>query len=148
MANEEPKIMVISLYQPYASLMALGAKCFETRTWGTKFTGQVIIHASKTLEYDWRDARFVQAMKEAGIDNPAKLPLGAALAVGDLVGCYKAETVYPAIGETERLFGNYAAGRVAWKFTNMKLFLQPVPIRGQQYLWEWKQPLPELAVPF
>lgn len=148
MSEQQPKIMALSLYQPYASLIAVGAKRFETRTWGTKFRGQVIIHASKTLEYDWHDAKFVAAMKEAGIDNPAKLPLGAAIAVGELVGCYKTESVYPHISETERMFGNYDAGRVAWEFKDMKLFLAPVPVRGQQFLWEWKLPLPEYGVPF
>lgn len=148
--EQEPKIMALSLYQPYASLVALSAKRFETRSWGTQFRGQVVIHASKTLEYDWRDAKFVAAMKEARIDNPAKLPLGAALAVGELVGCYKAESVWPHINETERMFGNYAAGRVAWEFKDVKLFVQPLPVRGQQYLWEWKLPLPDVieTVPF
>lgn len=145
MTEQEPKIMAISLYQSWASLMALGAKCFETRSWGTKYKGLVVIHASKKLEFDSRDARFVKALHDAGIEDPFKLPLGVALAVGTLVDCYKAETVYPLISESERLFGNYAAGRVAWKFKDIKLFAQPLPIRGQQGLWEWKGPLPEFA---
>jgi len=147
--SEQPAqpIKVISLYQPWASLMACGAKVFETRTWGTKFRGLVIIHASKTLEVDWRNTAFIKAMREAGIKQPEKLPLGMALAVGELVGCYKAETVSPHINEHERLFGNYADGRVAWKFENMRLFAKPVPARGQQYLWDWKEPLPELMEP-
>lgn len=147
-AANPPKIMALSLHQPYASLVAFGAKVFETRSWGTKFKGPVVIHATKTLEYNWRDAHFMQALHEAGIENPAKLPLGCALAVATLVDCYKAESVYPHIGDSERLFGNYAAGRVAWKFSDVKLFAQPVPARGQQYLWEWKADLPELVVPF
>lgn len=147
MTDQEPKIMALSLYQPWASLMAIGAKMFETRTWGTKFTGLVVIHASKTLEYDSRDPKFMQAVHEAGIDNPQKLPLGMALAVGELVGCYKAESVYEHISDSERSFGNYAAGRVAWKFTNMRVFRNPIPIRGQQFLWEWKLPLPDVIEP-
>lgn len=144
----EPTIKVISLHQPWASLMARGAKRFETRSWGTKFRGLVVIHATKQLYVDLRDSAFMRAMHEAGIDDVNKLPLGCALAVGTLVNCYKAESVYPHIGESERLFGNYAAGRVAWEFADVRLFEKPVPVRGQQYLWDWSGPLPELVLPF
>lgn len=141
-------IKVISLHQPWASLMAVGAKRFETRSWGTKFRGQVIIHSTKQLYVDFRDAEFMRALRDAGIEDVNKLPLGCALAVGDLVNCWKAETVYPHISDSERLFGNYADGRIAWEFKNVRLFEKPVPVRGQQYLWEWTGPLPELALPF
>lgn len=144
----EPTIKVISLHQPWASLMAMGVKRFETRSWGTKFRGQVIIHATKQLYVDTRDAAFMKALREAGIEDVNKLPLGCALAVGDLVGCYKAESVYPHITDAERLFGNYADGRIAWEFKDVSLFNKPVPVRGQQYLWDWPGPLPELALPF
>lgn len=144
----EQTIKVISLHQPWASLMALGAKRFETRSWGTKFRGQVVIHATKQLYVDFRDAAFMKAMHEAGIDDVNKLPLGCALAVAELVNCWKAETVYPHISDSERLFGNYADGRIAWEFNNVRRFEKPVPVRGQQYLWEWTGPLPELALPF
>jgi hypothetical protein len=40
----------------------------------------------------------------------------------------------------------YTKIRIAFK--NVRLFEKPVPVRGQQYLWEWTGPLPELALPF
>lgn len=143
----EPMIKGLSLYGPWAHLMAMSKKRFETRSWGTKFRGLVVICASKTLEVDWHNLPFIAAMREAGIENPNKLPLGMALAVGELVGCYKAESVYPHIDEAERLFGNYADGRLAWEFKNMKPFVKPFPVRGQQYLWDWKLPLPDVIEP-
>lgn len=87
----EVSIKALCLYQFWASLMALGAKRFETRSWGTKYRGLVVICASKTLEFDPHDARMLKALRESGIDNPYKLPLGMALAVGELVGCYNPE---------------------------------------------------------
>jgi activating signal cointegrator 1 len=44
----------LSLTQPWATLVAIGAKCIETRTWHTFYTGTVAIHASKGFP---RDAR-------------------------------------------------------------------------------------------
>lgn len=143
----EPMIKAISLYQPWASLMVLGKKQFETRSWGTRYKGLVVICASKTLEVDWFNTSFIAAMRADGIDDPRKLPLGVALGIGELVGCYKAESVYPHISEHERLYGNYAAGRLAFEFKNVKLFSQPLPVRGQLGLWDWKQPLPDVIEP-
>ncbi|MEJ7626722.1 MAG: ASCH domain-containing protein [Ferruginibacter sp.] len=38
---------VISLLQPWASLVVMGAKTIETRSWSTKHRGPILIHASK-----------------------------------------------------------------------------------------------------
>ena len=43
-------IRCISLWQPWASLMARGHKYFETRSWDTKIRGEVWIHAAKSVE--------------------------------------------------------------------------------------------------
>ncbi len=37
----------ISLHQPWASLVVLGAKKFETRSWPTSYRGPLLIHAAK-----------------------------------------------------------------------------------------------------
>ncbi len=37
----------ISILQPWASLVALGHKKIETRSWNTKYRGELLIHASK-----------------------------------------------------------------------------------------------------
>jgi hypothetical protein len=68
----------ISIWQPYATLLASGAKKFETRTWapGSLHMGEpVLIHASKRWAEDERDLcltdpaffRALSAAKEAGL---------------------------------------------------------------------------------
>ena len=37
---------VLSLIQPWASLAVLGHKKIETRSWNTKYRGELFIHAS------------------------------------------------------------------------------------------------------
>ncbi|PIN80553.1 ACP synthase [Candidatus Woesearchaeota archaeon CG10_big_fil_rev_8_21_14_0_10_30_7] len=39
----------LSLKQPFAELIVSGKKTIELRNWNTKFRGEFIIHASKTL---------------------------------------------------------------------------------------------------
>jgi hypothetical protein len=40
----------ISLRQPYADMLAIGKKVIECRKWYTKFRGDFLIHASKTID--------------------------------------------------------------------------------------------------
>ncbi len=42
-----PKIKAISLHQPWASLIAMGLKKFETRSWLTNYRGKLVICAAK-----------------------------------------------------------------------------------------------------
>jgi len=92
---------VISLHQPWATLMALGFKTIETRGYGTKCRGQLAIHAAKTIPAYAVDAiRNNRTIREillrayppedghAVLGFPKKsLPLGKILCVVSLDGC-------------------------------------------------------------
>ena len=41
---------VISIKQPFATLIAEGLKEYEFRTWKTKYRGDILIHASKSVD--------------------------------------------------------------------------------------------------
>jgi len=41
---------VISIQQPFATLIAEGYKEFEFRTWRTHYRGELLIHASKSID--------------------------------------------------------------------------------------------------
>jgi hypothetical protein len=43
----------LTLWQPWASLIALGAKTIETRSWSTKYRGPLAIHAAKRRPATW-----------------------------------------------------------------------------------------------
>jgi hypothetical protein len=46
--QEKKKSMkALTLYQPWATLVAVGAKRIETRSWSTKYRGPLAIHVSK-----------------------------------------------------------------------------------------------------
>jgi hypothetical protein len=51
----------ISLHQPWASLVALGIKRYETRSWSTKFRGKLLICSAKKYPVT------VDLMKSAGL---------------------------------------------------------------------------------
>ena len=45
----------LSIKQPYASLIALGIKDIENRTWKTNFRGRIYIHASSKYHDDFNN---------------------------------------------------------------------------------------------
>ena len=42
---------VLTLHQPWASLVALGVKTIETRSWSTQYRGPLAIHAAAKVVY-------------------------------------------------------------------------------------------------
>jgi hypothetical protein len=132
------QIKAISLWQPWASLVAIRAKQYETRHWTTRYRGKIAIHAAKRWTREEKDLTrspwFYEALKAAGIDA-MNMPLGGIVAVGELTAIYKSELLYPKISDQERAFGNYQAGRFAWRLEN----IQPVefiPLVGRQGLFD------------
>jgi len=130
----------LTLTQPWASLVAISAKKIETRSWSTTYRGPLAIHAAKGWTREDRELIFEEPFQEylrlAGFRSPADFPLGAVLAIVDLVGCDLIRYAIPP--EPERSFGNYEVGRSAWKMANLRRLLVPVPAKGALGLWEWK----------
>jgi hypothetical protein len=145
----------LTIYQPWASLIAVGAKTYETRSWPTKYRGPVAIHAGKRKSpyEDYADHVFVDQTRAAlDIVDFDDLPYGAIIAVADLVECWEILddgtpkmkiTKYiqrphysrEYIQGNELLFGDYTPGRYAWEFANVKKLRQPIPWSGRQGLW-------------
>jgi hypothetical protein len=138
-------VKALSLTQPWASLVAIGAKHIETRSWPTSYRGQVAIHASKSFPTDCRDLCYLFGCPEIAMALEASsltektLPLGAIVAVANLTGCDRITSTNPP-QEPERTFGDYTPGRYAWRLDNIQPLRTPVPAKGALGLWEW--PLP------
>jgi hypothetical protein len=145
----------ITIYQPYASLIAVGAKRYETRSWRTNYRGPVAIHAGLRLSpwEDYADHVFVDKVRAAlGIVDFDSLPHGAVIAVADLTECWHicndgdsafinrgepfGEIQLEAVKNSEYLFGDFSEGRYAWELTRVKMPPEPVPCRGRQRLWD------------
>lgn len=133
----------ITLTQPFASLVAIGAKRIETRSWATEFRGPLAIHAAKSfpkwarMTCCWEPFR--SALAQAGITDPGQLPVGAVIAVCTLV---RLQRIKPQElpEEPERSFGDYRPGRYAWILRDVKPVTPPVPARGALGLWEFEMP--------
>lgn len=133
----------LSLLQPWASLVILGLKTIETRSWDAdeRYAGVIAIHASKALKRDeveiFHESPFLEAFAELGIDAISLLPRAAILGTVRLTGCHKVET-FTKISARERAFGNYGneeGQRWDWVLEDPKPLEVPIPARGMLGLW-------------
>jgi activating signal cointegrator 1 len=150
-------MQALTLHQPWATLMALGLKKIETRGWGTLYRGPLAITAAAVVpayaKFEFKENPSMRHYlgENLGIVEPKQLrelPLGAVVAVVDLVDCFStnADPNYskrgretfeklPKPGTMEYDFGNYARNRYAWITTHLRAVPMPVPCRGLQQLW-------------
>ncbi len=133
----------ITLWQPWATLVAIGAKEYETRSWSTNHRGPLAIHAAKTkdhLDLARDNILMREALFVAGILSPNQLPLGKIVAKVELTDCFEIEHIWGALRESEAAFGDYSGGRFAWELRLIQRIDPPIPARGRQGLWNWYQP--------
>lgn len=126
----------LSLWQPWASLVVLGLKQYETRSWKTAYRGTLVIHAAKT----WNDDLLIDWNRfQLNAGRRFDVPRGVALGTVDLIDICPVEILLTQLGfrySDEFYFGNYSPGRYAWKLANPILFAEPIPCAGHQRLWE------------
>lgn len=81
----------LSLTQPWATLVAQGAKRIETRSFQTTYRGQLAIHASKGFPRDAIELALTEPFRPTlhglGYEQLADLPLGSILAVATVADC-------------------------------------------------------------
>lgn len=134
------RMKAITLWQPWATLIAIGAKQFETRSWATNYRGPLAIHAAKRkVDPDEWPPAIANALRKADYGWwGERLPYGCIVCVVNLVDVlYTEEAIKSSFfGPKERHFGDYTPGRFAWRLDNVQL-VDNVPARGSQGFWEW-----------
>ena len=129
----------LTQHQPWASLIAIEAKRFETRSWSTPYRGLLAIHAGKTLGV-YPDGWIQRWVQPLGIQDVRRLPMSVVLCVCQLLDVYTTEQILPFLSEQEKVFGNYRPGRFAFQLEVIEVFDPPIPARGFQGLWNWERP--------
>ena len=144
----------LTIWQPWATLIAIGAKQYETRGYSTSYRGPIAIHAGAkwNRELIGGQMQAVHILRAKwGVDDPRVLafeekpPLGAIIAVAYLDGCRictrsrilaGSEMNTDRLSKQERAFGNFTGGRYAWRLENIGRLSEPYEIKGRQGLWD------------
>lgn len=127
-----------SLIEPWASLVVMGHKKVETRSWHMPVNAYgtiVAIHASKSREAI-DDGTASELFSFAGVEPPDKWPLGCVIGVVRFVRCERTEDAVKWVTDFEREFGNYSEGRFAWVMEGAYRLAKPIPCRGMLGLWD------------
>lgn len=135
----------ISLWEPWASAMALGLKENETRSWWTGWRGDVVICAAKR-KMTREDEETFRLLVTPNADYEPQY--GKALCVVRIFDClpsaaFHSEAAPFQIGLTEAALGNYEVGRWVWGTVDLRRLRNPVPIVGRQGLWNLEPTIAE-----
>ncbi|GAB3841095.1 hypothetical protein GCM10028821_47280 [Hymenobacter jeollabukensis] len=137
------------MWQPWATLAALRAKRYETRSWYTDYRGPLALHATAStpaavLAACAADPHIMAALQAAGL-SLATLPQGAIVAITTLgevaqiqehPQAYAGAVLDPAqLTPAQRAYGDYRHGRFAWTLDDTQALSIPVPCAGRQRIW-------------
>lgn len=146
----------LTILQPWASLIQIGAKKIETRSWTSTYRGPLAIHAGKGGATEGRNLMWAEPFKSAlnavGYKFFNEMLRGALIATCQLVSVIPVYKItdrgfYQWTGpdgrdyrfdltDQERAFGDYTFGRYAWLLADVDELSTPVPARGALGLWE------------
>ena len=139
----------LSLLQPWATLVVMGVKQIETRSWRTDYRGPLLIHASKGKagEIFAQEAPFKKY-----IPNFKQLPFGyiigkvtltdvIRIGTGTLV--HTSDEMMNHLTMEEKAFGDYSPGRFAWILQDAVAFKTALGAKGSLTLWEFDEGLIE-----
>lgn len=128
---------VLSLIEPWATLIKEGKKVIETRNWKTSYRGILYIHAS-SKKIKKNDTHTIELLKL--IPN---IPMGYGniICKCKLVDCiYMDKDFINQIkrNKVEYICGDYGLGRYAWILEDVKPLDIPIPAKGRLNIWNFE----------
>lgn len=113
----------ISIKQPWASLVAIGKKTIEIRTWKTDYQGPLLIVSSKKIDRDYPANNLLEVLFE--------IPLGKALAVVSLIDCRLMRKE-----DEEVALCPFHPDLYAWILKDIRKIKKPFPVKGQLGIYD------------
>lgn len=123
---------VLTIKEPWASLIINRYKKYEFRSWKTKYRGKILIHAGMSLEKD--------AAKRFSEYN-LEYYKGAIIGEATITDCILVDTKF---NEELRKINPLVYARsnhvetYAWKLENIKKYDKPIYIKGKLGLWNYE----------
>lgn len=129
-------IKVLTLIEPWATLIAKGIKKVETRSWKTNYKGELYIHSSKRKLTKTAENRDLMKL----VDE-SELQYGKILCKCKLVDCICMTEDYieniKKSNPTEYLCGIYEVGRYAFILNDIEALDKPIQATGKLGVWNY-----------
>ncbi len=118
---------VLTIKEPYATLIALGIKKYEFRSWKTNYRGDVYIHAGKTFYPNCSDFKF-------------KFRPGEIVAIATIIDVIPLnnEIGQQIHQENPKVYGFHNNG-YAWVLNNIRLIEDNKKTKGKLGLWNYEK---------
>lgn len=123
---------VLTIREPWASLIINGYKKYEFRSWKTNYRGKILIHAGKGID---KDMLYITDKYNIKI-NPGNI-------IGEvkITDCFKVDDKFNEyLKKDNRLVyrGNYK-DNYAWKIENVVKFDKTISVNGKLGLWNYEK---------
>ncbi len=127
---------VITIKQPFATLIAEGLKEYEFRTWRTHYRGDILIHAGKSI-----DKKAMDRFKHLNLEYP----VGCIIAKATITDCiYVDDKLRADLTKRDPLVYYGMTHKSDWDGYGFKLEnvskIDPIPINGKLSLWDYDYP--------
>lgn len=124
---------VITIKQPWATLIAEGLKEYEFRTWRTKYRGEILIHAGKGI-----DKKAMKRFEHLHLEYPT----GCIIAKATITDCvYVDDELAKALEQKNELIYYGLIHKADWDGYGFKLEniqkINPIEINGKLSLWDY-----------
>lgn len=124
---------VITIKQPFATLIAEGIKEYEFRTWKTKYRGDILIHAGKGV-----NKKAMEKYKHLNLDYPS----GCIIAKANLVDCIEInDGAREMLSKKNSLVYSSVIKDTEWKGYGFKLDnvtkVKETKVNGKLSLWDY-----------
>lgn len=151
----------ITFIEPWATLIRLGVKSIETRTWAPPsrdlLDTRIAIHAGKKLERNPGPVIERVLAERLGPNWRKELPLGQVVATARLAGWVRVRDFEPVaglalhhpyseVGCTQGRgstpvdpWGDFRPSRWLWFLADVRPLDRPVAARGYQGFWKWDE---------
>jgi len=123
---------VLTIKQPWATLIVEGYKKYEFRSWKTKYRGKILIHAGLSLEKD-ADERF----KDYNLNHEYGCIIGEAEITDCILVDEKFNNELRKINPLVYARSNHAE-TYAWKLEKVKKYEKPIYVKGKLGLWNYE----------
>ena len=120
---------VLTIREPWASLIINGYKKYEFRSWKTNYRGKILIHTSQKIEKE-----MLSRFKDYNLNCIG----GAIIGEAELTDCILVDENF---NQNLRKIDNVVYGRsnhvekYAWKLENVKKYDEPISMKGKLGLW-------------
>lgn len=128
---------VLSIKEPFATLIKDNVKKIETRSWKTNYRGELYIHASKsTVAKEIKERKkLIELVKNREMNH------GKIICKCNLVDCiYMDKDFLDKIKEEkiEYVCGYYEEGRYAWVLDDIEVLDEKIEAKGKLGIWNYK----------